>query len=964
MNLAGKLRALVNRPARTGPVRCGAAALVLLAGAAQAQVAPAPADGTTRPQAARRVVGLFDFEEMTSNPTLLPKQWVRGQDAPALDQTGIAAQTRPGFPVWNEAELDYDAPAAKGKGSVRLPTRGGSTSLRLQAGVLPTLQNADYAITATVRTQGLTHARARLVGRFLDENAKPLPRSEVGGELMLSEGRWSLTSIEMIGNDDRAAFLEIDLLLLQPNQQPGVRPSQAGAQDLSGAVWFDEVTVVQLPRVELGVTAPGGVFVRPESPELRMDVRDLTGENLRAAVTVYDLDGNVVDRTSRVLGSGRSREPLRPRVRKLGWHRAVLTVSNDQTVVGSAYADFLWLPEHVSAGVTGADRKRFGIVADSAGELASAQLPAMAARLGIGGVLLPAWSTVASGKDPEQVLTRVSDLVGSLLDAGVEVSMAIDRVPEELAVSVRTDREDPWPILTSDQTVWTTPLGSLLEKVGPRVRTWMVGWPADDRAFWRPSLPADVKAVSNALGRYVPGPVVALPWRIDRAIPTGAAGLGDAAEFSVLLPAGTPVAQISDFAASWDKSVPRDRHPGLSFVYQSPAREEFGYAEGAASLARAAVTAWAAFDAHAREGRGPAMALATPWDRSAERRPKIQPRPELAAWSTLSRALSDRRVAGLFPVAAGVKCYILTPAEGAPDGRGGALVAWNDTADPAEAVIDAYLGEGEIRIVDLFGNSHPAEYSEVAGPASISDAVGSTGRRRNVRIPLGDAPIIIEGADPLLARFVAGVRFDPAVLKATNESHEHAIVFDNPFPSSLDVRTFIIEPGGSDDTGAKDRRWKFSPRAGRAIVPPGQSGRIPVSVSFSPAEEAGPRDFIIDLDVTADRPYGLIRVRAPVTLGIDDFALELTRTVTASGDLLVEAHVANTGKEPVDLELTASAPGLPRVKAAATQVPPGTQVIRRFPFAGAAAQLRGKRVFVSVTDPATRSRLNRSVLIE
>lgn len=114
-----------------------------------------------RPEAARRTVKSWDFEGDAGLFEPVPPGWFRAQDNP---NTG---RVRPGFPAFNAAILDAEV-AASGRFSMRLPTRGGSTSLTLAAGVLPAIPDGDYSVVARVRTQGLEHARARIVAWFLD----------------------------------------------------------------------------------------------------------------------------------------------------------------------------------------------------------------------------------------------------------------------------------------------------------------------------------------------------------------------------------------------------------------------------------------------------------------------------------------------------------------------------------------------------------------------------------------------------------------------------------------------------------------------------------------------------------------------------------------------------------------------------------------------------------------------------
>src|SRR5262245_36217227 len=90
--------------ARFAAMICLAAATCSPAGspcAALAQVAePAEASPATvrRPETARRVVAMFDFEE-PGNPYPVPRHWVRTQDTPA--------SPNPGFPAYNEPAFDF-----------------------------------------------------------------------------------------------------------------------------------------------------------------------------------------------------------------------------------------------------------------------------------------------------------------------------------------------------------------------------------------------------------------------------------------------------------------------------------------------------------------------------------------------------------------------------------------------------------------------------------------------------------------------------------------------------------------------------------------------------------------------------------------------------------------------------------------------------------------------------------------
>jgi len=108
-----------------------------------------------RPDAARRVVKIWSFDDTGSGIEPVPNGWFRAQDSTS------AGRSRPGYPAYNSAVLDI-AQAHSGEFSMKLPTQGGGTSLMLAAGSLPAIPDADYLVSAQVRTEGLHYARGRL----------------------------------------------------------------------------------------------------------------------------------------------------------------------------------------------------------------------------------------------------------------------------------------------------------------------------------------------------------------------------------------------------------------------------------------------------------------------------------------------------------------------------------------------------------------------------------------------------------------------------------------------------------------------------------------------------------------------------------------------------------------------------------------------------------------------------------
>lgn len=929
----------------------------LLAAALTARAAPGQPDAppgasgveagpAKRPTTAGRITRLFDFEESSSNPSPVPRFWVRAQDDPE--------RTRVGFPPWNRAELSYVHEGGKaftGDGSVRLPTAGGSTSILLEPGVAPVFVGADYLISARVRTEGLAQARARLVARLLDVEGHVIPGTEHPGELIQAETEWTETGVKVTVEPGNAAYVQIELCLLQPEQYrtAGLGKHQVWRQDVKGCAWFDDVAIVLLPRVELSTQSPINIIQSPEKPELRALVRDLTGESLGVVMEVYDARGERVGRMQREPGSGSSELTWAPPVERFGWYRAVMDMMGAKGRVGSTHVDFLWVAP-VDTGATGMaaaanpERRRFGLVIDELDAAQAPRVPLLARLTGAGSVTVPIWGADLTQATAEDHARELMPAINGLLDGLCEVTLSLPRTPASLAHECGLDRNaSPLMALASDPRHWMPYLGAMMDKYGQRVGRWELGGSGDDAAFWRRSLESDVRAASRALSSLVSGPVIVLPGAIDRAWGTR---LGADRETRMALdvpPWMLPEASGSAVRA-WRA---QGRAAGeLTLVFESRRIDEYGSWGGVPWLVEHAVEAWAAGGEDP-----PRLALRQPWSDAEGRSSVLNPAPELAAWRSLANRLSDRRVSGVFPAGEGVTCYVLSSRT---PGKPGALVLWRSTPGVGPTELRAYLGDDPLHLVDLFGNSTPVEAERATNPRS----------RPMARVPIGDAPVFVEGVDTELVRFLAEFTIDPSFLDSKGDRQTCNIVLTNPWAMPISGTVTIVEPGGFESAQTqRDRNWKISPRVVPFSLPAGATQKFPFAVAFSPVEEAGVKPFVARLELTADHSYGVQEIRRTIVVGNRGVPVELTARV-AGKDVIVEASITNGGEQPLNLRLTAFAPGRPRIKSTADELMPGKQVTRRFAFPGGAEGLHGQSVLVSIEDPDSGVRINKSVQVE
>lgn len=923
-----------------------ALALALASGATIAQDEDA---GGTRPRAAGRVVKVFDFEEQFSNPLEVPMGWVRAQHDP------LVPRIRPRFPIWNKAKLDYGV-AAGGEGSVRLPVEGGSASLRLNPGVVPIFPLGQYAIRVRVRSEGLVHARPRLVVRALDGTGAPIAGSDRSTIADSVDGQWRMIEVQLPGLFPEAAYLQIDLEVIQPRefQRERLPGHQVWDEDFEGAVWFDDVVVMQVPQVSLSTASPLNVVARPEAPTLRTELRDLAAQELIATIRVFDARRELVDSMQRQVLTGRSSWEWRPALRELGWYRAVIDIAAEGRIISTRTCDFVWLDEprpaqpgyetgpafsgeQTNAG--GPAWEPVGVELDALPPATTDELAITLRAMGVHSASLPLWEVDVRAADLPARVERLRAIIAALRAARIDPSLSLPVVPDELAAALRLDSADVLDALASDPAIWGPYLLDALDHLGATSTRWQLGSSGSTRAIRRPDLPHDIAAARGALSALVPGVELTIGWRAD--LSPGAARASGADAARIELPAWMATLPIGAALAPWRSP----QGPTPEFVLDPLDTAHHTERDIAADLARRTTELWAHASKDSTEDAPPrfTVAIGDPWRIEGSERPAAHPTVANAAWRALADRLDGRVLAVDWPISTGVRCLVFTAPLGDPD-RGGLIVAWRESAAPEDAVLAATLGSEPVTVYDLFGNASILE------PTPADD-----GARLEHRLRLSAEPVFIEDINTELVLFLASIALEPPQIQSTTGEHEHAVVLHNPWPMPIAGRVVVTDPGGYDPaTQARDRSWAITPRSMAFDLAAGESVRIPLMISFSRSNEAGLKSFVFDVQLVADQPYGWVRARTFAELTWNDVWLDLTYRVPpggADGDLIIEATVTNTGEMPRAVEAIAIAPGMPRVRSSIGTLEPGQSVVRRFPFPDAAKSLAGKRVSVSLFEP-------------
>lgn len=909
-------------------------------------------DSTTRPAAAGRVVKAFDFEEQDLNPLPVPLGWIRAQDDPAVPRE------RPGFPIWNGAALDYESPAYSGIGSVRLPTNGGSTALLLRHGVLSIFPNADYLVSARVRTKGLSHARARIVAMLLDERGEPIPTSRVESAMVRSEGEWARIAIEVEGLEPEAAFMQIELQLLQPEQQQRkTYPFQVWQQDFEGAAWFDDLIVAQLPRLEITTGAPGNIVAADTPPDLHILVRDLTGDQIDASLRIFDVHANLVQGEMLRDDGRRVQRRYETTLPAFGWYRALLEVFVDRRLVGVRTLDFIWAPPEAATVTPGI----FSIESTLVEPKLAQATPVLVRGAGVNRAALRVWDEQTSVEDLEPGSVR-NTIIDALLDSGKRLSFTLQRLPAPLASTLAVDPGEVLKAFEDADGPWLGWGARMLDQYGQRVDMLQFG---SNPTLESPALLGDaMEDARRALRGFVPGPTAAIPWPVDRPLPPELSTPGNAIQL-IDDHAATPdeLASLVDrWLAMHRESTGNDETPARLGLTLRPKRDPSGAGglqawSSVGDLARRGVSYWWSAATSGIDRSRFELRLHDAWWVSPGKRGQVMPAPELLAWRVLSEHLSGREALERIELIPGVRMLVLAPrtgqrAEGSAvtDADAGGLVLWLDEPSLDPVSLSLPLAQGPVRVSDVMGNQR-----EVMPTPTGNIGVGMH------HIEITRAPIFVEGVNAELVRFLGSLGITPGVLESRSGVHRHELSIRNPWDIPISGRVFVVEPGGyTGDADQIDRSWEINPRVIPFDLGPGETDALRIDFAYSLGELAGAKDLVFDVQLNADRDYPTLRVARSIDLQLSGVEMTLSARRNEAGITVVSAEVTHQLDDEQHFDLIAIAPGEARLRRTVNALAPGQRATRQFAFT---RPVPGDEISVVLIPRDPGARLNKSVVV-
>jgi len=862
--------------------------------------------GDLPPAIARRLVHAFDFEDAEAAPIDMPSGFHR------------SIATDKGFPPYGHIRLSR-ASAFSGNWSFEFSLDTGSLAARVPTTVVPVLPLADYAITAMVRTEGLTESRARVIAWLNDDEGREIPGSRVQSAPIATEGAWQPVALAIAGQFPDAVDLGIELQLVQPHHYRRViEKVEPRIEDVRGMAWFDDVSVWQVPRIELFTSSPVNVIVPPEEAELSVLVRDLTSEALTGKLTITDIDNRIV--SDIVIPAANSPRPTAIDISQLplGWYRADFELRRHENVLTRRQLDFVIAPrpgERDTRRTT-----RFAVDLDVSDVALHDQLTAvLLTRIGCDTACIPVWTRTLTSDAIAPWANHLRQFIDRLIDQHMDSTFVLPIVPESLAQAAQVDSSQVIELLRRDPALWRPFLDSVIISFGLQVNRWQLGDRRAEEFGWRDHPQRALADVTSALGNLIAGPTIAVPWPAVEQLPGNFTPGGLAIE----VPYHLPPTSLLDSAQDWNL-------PGVetSVAFEALPSDAFSPRERLADLAERMLFGWrAGFDE---------LSVSSPWAIHGDQRPIAQPDSTYLALQSFARELGGMEFVTELDLAENAEVWLLRdPLRGT-----GMIVAWSKQVGADPTALHVLLADGPVTTHDLFGNA-------------LKIAPGPDGHR----IPLDDLPTFIHGISLGLAQFRAGFDFLPSFLEAEHRVHEHQLVLSNPWVFTIAGTLHLTPPDG----------WRIAPRTHEFTLAPGSQLRVPVDVVLDRSVLGGHKPLRVDVRLTADREYAFTQfIDLEVGLREVDFSAYWTlvpNETTGGTDLVISHYVTNRGERPLTLTTYLAAPGLSQRRRMIGGLEPGQTIVRHFRIENGAAALAGKVVHVGLAEQNGTARLRKALEI-
>lgn len=848
-----------------------------------AAVAQGADEATARYPEASEVFACSFGPDTDPNADGWPTDWVRLLDPSHPNYVQIGLSTEPG---------------PDGDSSLAIELDGGAATVYGPAQEI----DAQYAyvLEALVRTEGIEHDEVFLTLIFQQEDGQ---RIDIAYSPRVKKtAGWQRVLLGPVIPPQQGRLRAVIGLQVQP----------AEGQDIKAKVWFDDVWLARMPRIDLVTSDRHNLFNDPQNVQLHCRVSGVGDVTPALKIEVFDPFGRLVDEALLDVdqqAKGKRHDPLVSRnpeaaARTVDWRPAKLDfgfyrvrgtlVAGDRDVHERTLTLAVLRPQQLI------QRGEFGWCFPRGIEpLDGPRAVDLLRQTGVHWVKLPLWFKSQEAEAFDDAVW----LIDRWNSFGVRTIGMLSAPPAELMTALGLTGSRVSALLAREPNEWFPAFEPTLLRLALRVPEWQLG--GDDEKFFVEAIDLQprVAAIKRQMDRVTHDVSLAIAWPWSFESPEE-----KPAPWRALAYSSKP--DLTATELSEVLSMPR---PGQAARWVNVAplpASKYSLTDRARDLALRTSTA----KIHGADR----IFLPDPYD--AERGvldATGSPTEMYLPWRSLAMALSGAKYVGSVSLPGKSENHVF-----ARHGKATMLV-WNSK----EVQETLYLGDA-IEQRDLWDTKIPTGEEDAA---------------QTIRV--GPMPTLVTGMDEAVARTQASFVLEASRLPSVlGVPHRAQIRIRNDFPQRLFGVVHVVPP----------ETWRVSPKRLEVSLGPGEETRRPFDITLSYDAEAGSETVRFDFDVNSGRNYQFSVFRN-LEVGAGDVFLDLSSRINNRGELEVEQRLENRTPQAVRFKCDLFAPGRRHQRATVTQSGPGVST-RVFHFDDGhalvgqtlrmrATELGGQRVF-------------------
>ncbi len=853
-----------------------------------------------------RVVKQFDFDERKfGNFESIPINWRRITDE--------------GYPRFLEPQFDqtigHDAAP-----SLYLRVVAGSSGIYYIGSDIGVLPGCNYLVSCWIKPDRLVHAGATIRAYYLDASQSRIPDTERVGDIVRvgeNGATWRHIIIRMPAAGTIARWIGLSCSVEQSQQLPPDtnEPRAIPHRDSNAGAWFDDITVLRMPRVSLSSLATANVFGANQSADVVACVADPDGKGIEGQLQISDATGRVLHQIPvPVVATDHPGETIRLPALGAGLYHAVLRVSASHGEMARADLEFICLATHERPAPP--SRGGFCVALSPEAVQDVDTTLQMLDSLGVSAVQVPVWHKAVREKSVLEGDPNLDRILRSAKRAKRSVGASLIAPPGRLSSLVKASNDSVLDVLSGPPSEWRSYVALLLTRYGSLIDSLQLGDPFGPLSNTFPTLAPAVRQLREESGPLIGDARLSTSFRITEAPP--ARDRVPIEELVLTVPVTTPAHQLPNYLDAFRKAG--YERLSVALTPSDPDRYQ--------RLPRLAD--WATRIILSRTAGVESVLVPQPWNsvRTMDGA-RITFDETLFVTRMLARELRDLRCVGPVWMGHDVEAWLF----GDRHSDEGVIAAWTEGANPSGRTVVCDVGANP-RMIDLWGNTTPIR-STPEGSVLAFDYL----------------PVVIGPIKASRIAFMSTFEVDAPGLNVQTGPQYRSVHLTNPGSERLRGLLRLRAPRG----------WRVVPESMMIDVQPYQMGSYEAALILPSNEQAGDYTLLGELQIengTADHCI----MRTPLHVGSLD--AEMTLFARSEGDAIhVTQRVTNLSDRPMQLRASLLAPELERQNRLIPSLAPGQTTIREY-LLTKPVRFQGRAVRASIEEINGPVRLHQTMRLD